>query len=137
MESEPLGLCMRSLTVYLAKVISPVSARQSCSLWSKFSVVFGYVSASMRVTKTACDATPAAMSSYNIPKTFTPLTRGSAKTERSSVEPRSCSWDLCKLMVLGFHAAKSLYLQSSERQPPESTTIRAATISPSASRQSN
>lgn len=34
--------------MYLAKVISPVSALQSCSLWSKFSCVFGYVSASVR-----------------------------------------------------------------------------------------
>lgn len=38
--------CVRSVTIYLTKVISPVSALQSCSLCSKFSFVFGYVSAS-------------------------------------------------------------------------------------------
>lgn len=40
--------CIRLVTVYLAKVIRPVSAFQSCSLWSKFIFVFGYVSAAVR-----------------------------------------------------------------------------------------
>lgn len=36
-----------SASIYLTKVIIPVSTLQSCSLWSKFSLVFGYVSASV------------------------------------------------------------------------------------------
>lgn len=47
MASESGCTCLISVTVYLTKVISPVSALQFCSLWSKFSFVFGNASTAM------------------------------------------------------------------------------------------